>query len=325
MTTKANAPDDLVASLRQGRRFVITSHINPDGDAIASGLALARLLRGLGKAVTLWYRDPAPSIYLALPGIDGIHLGETPPAAFPDGFDAMIMLECPSPDRSGLEDHLADITTINVDHHLGNQVYGRVNWVDASAPSVGEMIYRLACTMKLPVDATTATALYLTLVTDTGGFRFANATPAAFEAAAALVREGARPEQVSQWVYESQPEGMMRLLGEMLATLELHAGGRIATVHLDLDMFERAGAVAGDSEGLIDFPRSIAGVDAVALIRQRPEGDFKVSLRSRGDTDVEKIASAHGGGGHRNAAGLVLTGTADSVRHQLIAALEAAL
>src|SRR5262249_47352630 len=151
--------------------------------------------------------------------------------------------------------------------------------------------------LKVSLEPEVASALYLTLVTDTGGFRYSNATPAAFEAAATLVREGAHPEQVAQWLYESQPLAVLKLLGEMLPSLELHAGGRVATVLLTRAMFERAGAGPGDSEGLVDYPRTIAGVDAVALVREREDGSQKVSLRSRGEVDVEKIARHHGGGG----------------------------
>jgi len=323
------APEDLLRKIRQGNRFLLTSHVNPDGDAIGSELGLARLLRRLGKGAVVWNLDQMPAIYLPLPGSDRVHSGTEPPAGFPEKFDSIVVLECPSPDRTGIEQHLTALPVINIDHHLGNQHYGSVNWVDSAAPAVGEMVFRLAQALKVPLEPEIASCLYLTLVTDTGGFRFSNATPAAFEAAAALVREGAHPEQVAQWLYESQPAAVVRLLGEMLQTLELHHGGRIATVRLDPEMFARAGAGAGDSEGLIDHPRSIAGVDAVALIRRRDDGSHKVSLRSRGEVDVEKIARHHGGGGHRNAAGYALDGVAAAstaeVERQVVDEVAAAL
>jgi phosphoesterase RecJ-like protein len=319
------APEDLLRRVRQGNRFLLTSHVNPDGDAIGSELGLARLLRKMGKGAVVWNRDETPTIYRPLPGSDRVHNGEEPPAGFPDVFDAAIVLECPSPDRTGLEQHLGALPIINIDHHLGNQHYGVINWVDTAAPAVGEMVYRLSQGLKMSLDPETAACLYLTLVTDTGGFRFSNATAAAFESAAALVRDGAHPEQVSQWLYESQPLPVMRLVGEMLQTLQIHDEGRVATALLTPEMFARVGAAPGDSEGLIDYPRSIAGVDAVALIRQREDGSHKVSLRSRGDIDVEKIARHHGGGGHRNAAGFVLEGAGEEVRQQVATELAAAL
>lgn len=331
MMVGMKAPEDLLRRIRQGNRFLLTSHVNPDGDAIGSELGLARLLRRMGKGAVVWNRDETPTLYHPLPGSERVHTGTEPPAGFPDVFDAIIVLECPSPDRTGLEQHLSALPVVNIDHHLGNQHYGAINWVDTAAPAVGEMVYRLAQGLKVTLEPETAACLYLTLVTDTGGFRFSNATPVAFEAAAALVRDGAHPEQVSQWLYESQPLPVLRLVAEMLQTLEVHEDGRIATVRLTPAMFARAGAAAGDSEGLIDYPRTIAGVEAVALVRQREDGTHKVSLRSRGEVDVEKIARHHGGGGHRNAAGYAVDGDGakgsdiGEIQKQAVAALAAAL
>ncbi len=299
----SKVPEKLISRLRSGQRFLVTSHANPDGDAIGSTIAAARLLRQLGKAATAWLKDPVPPLYRALPGSERIHAGEEPPVGFPGDFDGVIVMECPSTDRTGLAESLTDLPLINIDHHLGNEQYGSVNWVDTAAPAVGEMIFRLARAMKLTIDRDVANALYLTLVTDTGGFRFSNTTAATFDAAAELVREGASPETISKWLYESQPESVLRLVGEMLRTLEVHAEGRIATAWLTHEMVERVGAGPGDSEGLIDYPRSISGVDAVAMFRQLEDGTFKVSLRSRGRLNVESIARSFGGGGHRNAAG----------------------
>jgi phosphoesterase RecJ-like protein len=319
------APEDLLRRVRQGNRFLLTSHVNPDGDAIGSELGLARLLRRMGKGAVVWNRDETPTIYRPLPGSERIHVGAEPPAGFPDVFDAIIVLECPSPDRTGIEQYLGERPVVNIDHHLGNQHYGTINWVDTAAPAVGEMIYRLAQGLKVTLEPETASCLYLTLVTDTGGFRFSNATPVAFEAAASLVRDGAHPEQVAQWLYECTPLPVLRLVGEMLQTVQVHEGGRIASARLTQEMFARVGAAPGDSEGLIDYPRSIAGVEAVALVREREDGTHKVSLRSRGEVDVEKIARQHGGGGHRNAAGFALEGDGEEVRKRVVELLSAAL
>lgn len=318
-------PDQLLQAIRSAERFVLTGHINPDGDSIGSAVGLARVLRGLGKGSVIWNRDETPSIYRHLPGIAKVHVGSEPPPRFPEAFDKAIVLECPELERTGLADQLSELPVLNIDHHLGNNHYGEVNWIETAAPSLGSMIHRLANALNVPIDEALATSLYLTLVTDTGGFRFANASAEAFEAAAELVREGAQPTKVAQWLYEDRPEGSLRLLGELLSTLELHHGGRIATVRLDREMFERHGADASDSEGLIDFPRSIAGVEAVALLREVEDGGRKVSLRSRGDVDVQKLALQHGGGGHRNAAGYTAQGSAEEVRNAVVAELIAAL
>jgi phosphoesterase RecJ-like protein len=327
MTTTPKVPDDLLRTIRQGNRFLLASHVNPDGDAVGSELGLARLLRGLGKGAVVWNRDATPTVYRAMPGAERIHAGEEPPAGFPERFDGIVVLECPTLDRTGLEEVLtaSGLPLANVDHHLGNQHYGSVNWVDPAAPAVGEMVFRLARALKVRMPEEVADALYLCLVTDTGGFRFSNATVAAFEAAAALVAEGARPAVVSRWLYESRPEASVRLLGRMLESLELHAGGRVATALLTRGMYAAAGASHSDAEGLIDHPRSIAGVEAVALVREIEDGRAKVSLRSRGEVDVEKIARRHGGGGHKNAAGYEAGGSPGEVAADAVAALTEAL
>jgi phosphoesterase RecJ-like protein len=323
MTT--NPPDALLDALRRGDRFVLAGHRRPDGDSLGSALALARLLRSLGKSALVWNRDEAPTVYQALPGADRIHVGAEPPAGFPEGFSAAVALECPALDRSGLEAALAQLPVVNIDHHLGNQHYGAVNWVDTAAPSLGVMIHRLGQALDATLDEETATALYLTLVTDTGGFRFANATAEAFEAAAELVRQGAKPERVALWVYESHPVAAIRLLAEMLQSLELHDGGRVATVVLTHDMFARAGATSADAEDLVDTPRSISGVQAVALLRELDGGRWKGSLRSRGGIDVERIARQLGGGGHKNAAGFETAGDRAELLGRLVGELQQAL
>lgn len=318
-------PAELLEVLGNADRILLSSHANPDGDAIGSELAMARILRKRGKTVTIWNKDSTPTIYAQLPGASEIQVGDHPPEGFPEAFDLAIPIECPTVERSGLEHHLELLPLVDIDHHLGNSMYGLAQWVDTDAPSAGEMLFRLAEALDVELDAETATLLYLTIVTDTGGFRFSNATAQAFASAARLVELGASPEQVSVWVYESLPLGTLKLLTEMLGSIELHAQGRIATVDLTPEMFEAAGASKDDSEGLIDYPRSIAGVEAVALFRTLPGGDVKVSLRSRGETDVAAVANRHEGGGHRNAAGCLLTENTPGARTDLVKELLAAL
>lgn len=320
-----SVPDDLLEAFRSGGRFLLSSHAHPDGDAIGAEVALARILSELGRSAVIWNADPAPDNFAGVTDGAPIHVGPAPPPGFPEEFDFAVPLECSRLDRTGLEDALVDLPILNIDHHPGNGLYGRANWVDTEAPAVAEMVMRLAAALDAPIDETTATALYLGLSTDTGSFRYSNATPRAFEAAAELARFGARPERVAGWVYESQSPGAVRLLAEALGTLELHCDGRVARVRLELSMFERAGASQTDSEGVIDHPRSIRGVEAVALFRERPEGDVKVSLRSRGRIDVGAIAARRGGGGHRNAAGCLLEDREgeQAVLAELAAAVEA--
>ena len=305
-SSQKTTPAKLLEAVRAGQAFVVTSHINPDGDAIGSSIGLARLLQSMGKKVQVWIRDETPRTYLPLVGSDAIHNGDTPPPSFPEGYDGVLVLECPTLERSGLEDAITQLPLYNIDHHLGNANYGVVNWVDPEAPAVGCLVYRMARDLGQALDADAAMALYLALHTDTGNFRFSNTTAEAFDVAAELVRAGAAPDRVAHWLYESQPPSALRLLAEVLHTLKLYDDGRVATLRLERETALRVGATPSDTEGLIDYPRSIAGVEAVALVRDLEDGRVKASLRSRGSVDVEKIARANGGGGHRNAAGFTL-------------------
>lgn len=323
--TTSHTPDAVLDELRSAQRFILTGHINPDGDSIGSALALARILRGLGKRAVVWNRDEMPKVFRSLPGADRAHVGLEPPDGFPEAFDVAITCECPSLERTGLGEELEKLDIVNIDHHLGNTHYGKVNWIDTAAPALGEMIHRLAGDLKVPLDEDLASLLYVTIETDTGGFRFSNATESAFLAAAALVREGAQPAKVSSWIYESQPEASIRLLGEMLQGLDITDGGRIACVALTREMFEKTGADSSDTEGLVDYPRSIAGVDLVLLMRQTGENEYKVSLRSKGEHNVEKIARTYGGGGHHNAAGFQVEGEFKKLKNELLEELRAIL
>jgi phosphoesterase RecJ-like protein len=196
---------------------------------------------------------------------------------------------------------------------------------DADAAAVAILVAELCRAVGAALDADAASCLLVGLASDTGGFRFGNTTPAAFRAAADLVELGADVERVTRWLHESRPEASVRLLGAMLATLERTPDGRIATVHTTLDMFRNAAAELGDAEGLVDVPRSIAGVETVALLRELGPGEWKVSLRSRGTVDVEAVARRHDGGGHRNAAGFTMRGDLQRVRELITASLASVL
>jgi len=311
---------DLTATvdrLRAARRSLLTCHMRPDGDAIGSELALAELAESLGTAVAIVNRDPAPAPFAHLPGIERVVVAETLPQGFPEEFDLVVALECPSLDRAGL-DGLDCLPILNIDHHRANDLYGEVNLVDPEAPAVGEMVWKMYREAGVKPSRDTATNAYVALATDTGDFRYSNATERAFAAAAEMVAAGARPEQVSQWVHQSRSEASVRLTGEALATLELECRHRLATLVVDPEAFRRAGATPADTEGLLDLPRSIAGVEAVALLKEWEPGTVRVSLRSTGDVDVRRVAASLGGGGHTNAAGCTLHGDLPAARRRIV-------
>lgn len=309
-----------VALLKRAKRVLITSHSAPDGDAIGSELGVLELVERLGGTACVVNRDPHPASLAFLPGLDRITVAESLPTGFERDFDLAVVLECPGLDRPGLEG-FDRLPILNVDHHLANERYGVLDFVDEEAPAVGEMVLAMAEAAGVAVTPAMATCLYTALVTDTGDFRYSNATPRAFAAAARLVAAGAAPHVIAEGLHEHVPERVVRLTAAVLGSLELLAGGRLALIACDAAMLAAAGAQPQDTESLINTPRSIDGVEVAVLIKDFANSGVRVSLRSRGGVDVQAIARNFGGGGHRNAAGCTIALPAGLARQALLAEL----
>ncbi|MEW6337688.1 MAG: bifunctional oligoribonuclease/PAP phosphatase NrnA [Acidobacteriota bacterium] len=322
MSEATRDPRAALDRLARARRVVITSHSAPDGDALGSELGLAAIAAHLGVATTIVNRDPHPSSLAFLPGVESVLVRPALPEPLEELFDLAVLLECPGLDRPGLPG-LDRVPILNIDHHLANARYGEVNYLDEEAPAVGEMVMLMADSAGVPITADTATALYTALVTDTGDFRYSNATPRAFAAAERLVRAGAQPHRIADGLWEHVPARVVRLTAAALATLELLADGRLATVSCDSAMLDAAGAFPEDTENLINIPRSIDGVQVAVMFKAFKPGAVRVSLRSRDEIDVQAVAAAFGGGGHRNAAGCTVPGTLADARRAVIARVEA--
>lgn len=325
--TTTTSPDTAAAEvaerIRAGRNFLITGHRNPDGDALGSGLALQRLIRRMGKNARMVVRDGFAKPLYSIPGADEVTISDTLPSDYPAAYDALFTMECPEVHRTGYE--VLPGPVVNIDHHLGNEMYGEINYLDIEAPSVGEMILQLNRNhLKLPLDPETATAMYVSLATDTGFFRYHNTTLRTFEAAEELVRAGAVPGDVSLWINESNSRGSIKLLGLCLTTLELHGGGRIATIDLPQRFFEEAGATPEDTEGIVNYGRSIDGVLASALLKEAG-GTTRVSLRAKPGVDVQQVAAKFGGGGHKAASGCTIPLPLAEAKKKLVSLLEAAV
>src|SRR5512138_679120 len=248
-TTTTRNPDvaarEVADRIRAGRNFLITSHRNPDGDALGSGIGLQKLIRKLGKQSRMIVRDGFAKPLHNVPGAAEVEVTDNLPADYPKAYDAVFTMECPEVQRTGYP--VLPGPVVNIDHHLGNEMYGEINYLDIEAPSVGEMVQQLNRNhLHLPLDPDTATALYVSLATDTGFFRYHNTTLRTFQAAEELVRAGVVPGDVSLWINESVPAGAVKLLGLCLNTLELHAGGKIATTELPKEFFAAAGASPED-------------------------------------------------------------------------------
>ena len=320
MTLTSTNPRDAIKRFKGSYRTLLTCHRNPDGDAIGSELALAELADRLGVKTVIVNRDPTPANLALLPGADRIVVSNTLPEDFPDGFDLVITVECPGLDRTGFEG-LTRLPILNIDHHPANPAYGVVNFLDETSPAVGEMVWQMYGEIGIVPTPAAATNLYTALSTDTGDFKYSNATERAFRAAAEMVDCGAKPAVVAELVHGNRSEASVRLLGEVLGSLRIENGGRLAVITADGEAFRRSHAGPEDTEEIVNIPRSIAGVEAVVFLKQPEPGTVKVSFRSRGDFDVRTVAAGFGGGGHRNAAGCTITGDLADAEREVTAAL----
>lgn len=322
----SEADFEAVASLLStGRRFLLTGHRNPDGDSLGSALALAQALEAHGKEASVVVRDRWSSSYDGMPGVSSVTVTDTLPPDWPAGWDAAIVMECPEAERPGFPALLSG-TTVNVDHHPGNTRWATHNLVVEPAAAVGEVVADLLDRLEWPMTPAIATNLWVSLVSDTGSFRYGNTTARALALGARLVTEGVRPDVVNEFLFEARPMSTVRLESLVLGTLELHDGGRVALVSLPTRFLAESGADAADGEGLVNKARGIEGVKAAALVRESDEpGVFRCSLRSKGAVDVRSVAAARHGGGHRNASGCRVSGTWETVKADLVQALAEAV
>ena len=318
------AYQDVATLLTAGKRFLLTGHRNPDGDALGSALGLALALEAQGKEARVVMRDAWPSAYAWMPGISRVTVADALPGDWPSGWDALLAMECPEADRAGWPNLLAG-RVVNVDHHPGNTRYGALNLVDLPAAAVGEIVADLLDLLGWALTGDIATNLWVSLVSDTGSFRYSNTTPRALALGARLVAEGAQPGPVNEFLFEAAPLSALKLEVLVLGTLELHAGGTVATVELPRRFFDESGARDSDTENLVNRARGIEGVRAAMLLREGENGEIRCSLRSKGVVDIRSVAARHAGGGHRNASGCRLTGTIASAKAALVPEVAAAV
>lgn len=290
------------------RRFVILEHEKPDGDCVGSSLAMTLALEKWGKQALIVSDDPHPVIYDFLPGQE--HFTRTGYLDLADFHaDVAVFLDCGEPERCGRALPFAQKAKywVNIDHHVSNTKFGDAVLVDPSAAATGEILWYVFGELGVNIDAGIAACLYVAVLTDTGSFRYENTTPRALRMAADLVEKGARPQEISELVYEARPLSSVMLLGEALKTLEIHAGGKIACVSVTREMMRRVAATSEDTEGIITYPRSIQGVMVAVQFREADEG-VHVSFRTRPAVDASRIAERFGGGGHPRAAGALIKG-----------------
>jgi phosphoesterase RecJ-like protein len=324
VTGLSSSTREALDRLKSAYSALLICHRNPDGDAIGSELGLVELARRLGVRAEILNRDATPANLSQLPGIDDVCVADGLPDDFSERFDLVVTVECPGLDRTGF-DGLTRLPILNIDHHPDNPGYGVTNYIDPAAPAVGEMVWQMFAEAGLVPSPAAATNLMVALTTDTGDFRYSNATGRAFRAAAEMVDAGARPSQIANWVHNNRSLASVRLLGEALRTLRIYCDGKLALISADQEAFARAAAGPEDTEEIVNVPRSISGVEAVAYFKQWEPNVVRVSLRSRGDVDVRAVADGFGGGGHVNAAGCTVEGALHEVEAQVASAVAAAL
>ena len=316
----------LLAILKESRSFLIAGHINPEGDSIGSCLALALGLKNLGKKkISVISKDPVPENLKFLPA-SGIIRHQLPRGE----VDAAVLIDCNSMERTGFSSFKAKKTVI-IDHHLlpASTAEARffqsvsASLVDPGAAAAGVLVYRVLKALNVPIDKKIATNLYTALLVDTGGFRYSNSSPESLKTAFHLVKAGAMPWSITKELYENIPFRGVKLLGLSLSTLERKDG--IAWITTTKEMFEKTGTSAGDCEDFVDFPRKVKGVEVAVFFRQAEDDLFKLSLRSKGRVNVQKIAKAFGGGGHAAAAGCKIRGSLEDVQKRVFRVLRKAL
>jgi len=309
--------------LRNASSVLIGTHLNPDGDALGSSLALAAYLDRRGLDVQVLCHHPAPRNLRFLPGVGKVR--QSPKRE--DEADLAIMVDLESRDRLGdVRDYILQTPRLVViDHHVPHEEPGDLRIVDVGASATALIIARLLIDLGAEITPDMATNLLTGIITDTGSFRFRNTTPESLSISAILLEKGADLALVNEEIFQRKPLASTLLLGHMLDTMRLECGNRIAVGVLTKGDFERAMATDEDTEGFVNEMLSIDSVEIAAILREPKPGRIRCSLRSRAEHDVATVAREFGGGGHRNAAGCTLDLTVDEAEETIVRRLRSCL
>ncbi|HVU35699.1 MAG TPA: bifunctional oligoribonuclease/PAP phosphatase NrnA [Opitutaceae bacterium] len=305
----------------EGRKVAVIGHARPDGDCIGAQVALARVLAARGHDVICVNPDPVPRRLLFL--TPGMTFYRTDDVLRDKEDRAAVFVDCADHSRAGERLKLRYPAPVGaIDHHLSNVGYATFNLVDSTSAATCEILAGVFFDNGLTVDAQAAQALFTGILTDTGQFRFNSTTRRCFTLAGELVARGAHPAEAGYELYERESEGKLRLLQHFLSSLRLECNRRVCIGILPSGIFETTGSTGEDTEGLVDYARSIDGVDIGALIEERPDGSVKGSLRAKDPSfRVDLVAAKFNGGGHACAAGLNLKTGAENFYARLVGAL----
>lgn len=309
---KMKAPPELLSFLKEKNNFFIATHINPEGDALGSSIALSMALEALGKNTVLYDVDSIPGLYRFLPGYERFRnsLSGLQPSTL-----NLLLLDCNTPERAGIEG-LSFKHCAVIDHHETETDFGDVRWVEPRAAATGVMIFHLIKDLGVEITKEMAVNLYAAVAIDTGTFRFSNTTAEVLRIAAELAETGARPGCISNSLYETWSEKRFRLLIMALNTFEIR--DNIAFTFVTREMFKQTGTGPEDTEDFSSLPRMIKDITISAFFRETDGNEWKVSLRSKGGINVADIAALFQGGGHKNAAGYTIKATLEDAKETLL-------
>lgn len=315
--------DEISRVIQKNKNFLITSHINLDGDGIGSELALYFILKKLNKKVTILNQDRIPKIYDFLPDSDKVQYWNNN-RINPKSIDVGIALDCSSIKRIGRTYEIfKDIKTIiNIDHHKSNENFGNLNYLDCSASSVGEIIYELITFLNIDLlDEKISTCLFAAIITDTGSFRYSNVSSKTFGVASHLTRYRIKSHLISNNIYNRSTYPGLILLGESLLTLEMDDSNYVSWLTITRKMLNDTNANDEDVEGIINIATTLNKVEISILFRETKDNKVKISFRSKGNFDVNKFAGKFKGGGHPNAAGCLCSGKLDEIKEKILSKL----
>jgi phosphoesterase RecJ-like protein len=317
-TPRIASAAQVVAELRRRSAFVMVSHVKPDGDTLGAGLALGQALKQLGKRVAYFQQDAVPRNLRFLPE------SELVARALPDDLPPdTLYVFCDMSDWRRAGEYLPAVereNMLDIDHHLGNSLFGKLNFVLENECSTGTVVMHLLRELGVPIDPPIATCILATIMTDTGGFMHSNTTPEALDLAAELMRQGADKEEITEQIFLRKRVAATKLLGCIIDAMKFEHGGRYCYSYVDDAMLAATGADGEDTEDVVNTLLGQDGVDVAALFKAI-EGEIRVSLRSGGRINVQAAAQRLGGGGHFRASGLTYLGAL----HEAFPAVEAAL
>jgi phosphoesterase RecJ-like protein len=319
--------------IRDKQRFLISCHIHPDGDAIGSTLALGTALSQMGKQVIMICSDGVPNVYRFLEGSSLIRSDYNSSDSHPANCnpadsnipcqepEIIISVDCAEKERIALPARVLEknLPIINIDHHITNIGFGQLNLIQPNASATGEVIYRLLCAGGIKLDHKMAVALYTAIATDTGFFRYTNTSWYTLEVAAELVKSyQVDLAKVAEQVHEQKSYNSIRLLGEVLNTIQIGVGGKVAWAVLNQQMLAKYPVENEETESYVNYARSIEGVEVGILFKELRPGEIKLSWRSTTAVDVSKLAANFGGGGHARAAGCNINGPLEKIVSEVL-------